>query len=458
MEYKITELLGDGIASELSAAVRIVSAALPCKLNFEPVDLSLPNREKRGASVYDEAVESMTRNRFSLKYPTITSKESPNAVLRKRCDFSVIHRPVYTIPGVPTNFRQELSLNIIRVAHGGTYDDPGRPIGTEAAVSLRIVERQPCWEAARYAFMLARRSRKTVTSASKRTIQAATDGLFASVVNEVAQEFLDVLHQEELFDALLAKVIMHPERYSVILVLNEYGDFLSDMACGLAGSMGIGASASEPRAGMECRPERPDRAQGRHQADGHGLAQHGGDIAAIIPDLIDTEHPQVNANLNYKGGRGSLQGGYYASIFSNNVTSMNWQNWAAGATHDEPDEQRAGQHVPPAARGGAVQAVPIHPGWSRTAPTRATRRTMPSWSMPRRPSSRSSSLNGLVVSTALGAKLTSRRHKVSLIAAYRYDDRDNRTGVHIYPVRRRLGRRPSPMPASRTARRIRSAR
>jgi isocitrate dehydrogenase (NAD+) len=27
-------------------------------------------------------------------------------------------------------------------------------------------------------------------------------------------------------------------------VLNEYGDFLSDMACGLAGSLGIGASAN----------------------------------------------------------------------------------------------------------------------------------------------------------------------------------------------------------------------
>ncbi len=29
-----------------------------------------------------------------------------------------------------------------------------------------------------------------------------------------------------------------------MLVLNEYGDFLSDMACGLAGSLGIGASAN----------------------------------------------------------------------------------------------------------------------------------------------------------------------------------------------------------------------
>ena len=37
---------------------------------------------------------------------------------------------------------------------------------------------------------------------------------------------------------------MTPEKYQIILVLNEYGDFLSDMACGLAGSLGIGASAN----------------------------------------------------------------------------------------------------------------------------------------------------------------------------------------------------------------------
>src|SRR5947208_13011166 len=37
---------------------------------------------------------------------------------------------------------------------------------------------------------------------------------------------------------------MTPDRFQIVLVLNEYGDFLSDMACGLAGSLGIGASAN----------------------------------------------------------------------------------------------------------------------------------------------------------------------------------------------------------------------
>jgi isocitrate dehydrogenase (NAD+) len=117
-------------------------------------------------------------------------------------------------------------------------------IGEDGAVSLRIVERRPVREAARYAFTLARKTSKRVTSASKYTIQKATDGLFQSVAQEVATQFPEVPHHAELFDALLGKIIMYPEKFQIVLVLNEYGDFLSDMACGLAGSLGIGASAN----------------------------------------------------------------------------------------------------------------------------------------------------------------------------------------------------------------------
>jgi isocitrate dehydrogenase (NAD+) len=242
--YHVTELLGDGIGPELSQAVHCLAEALPIRLEFLAVDFRLENRRARGQAVYDEAVEAIRATRVALKHPTTTAEESPNAILRRRLDLSVIHRPVYTIPGVPTNFRGELDLDIVRIATGGTYDDPGRLIGEDAAVSLRIVERRPVSEAARYAFGLARKTGKKVTSASKYTIQKATDGLFEQVAREVAQQYPEVAHSVELFDALLGKVIMTPEKFQIVLVLNEYGDFLSDMACGLAGSLGIGASAN----------------------------------------------------------------------------------------------------------------------------------------------------------------------------------------------------------------------
>src|SRR5436305_9007839 len=243
--YQVTELLGDGIGSELSRSIHTLADSLPIHLEFLAVDLTLENRRARGSKIYDEAVEAITTTGVALKHPTVTAEESPNAILRRRLDLSVIHRPVYTIPGVPTNFRRELDLDIVRIATGGTYDDPGRAIGEDGAVSLRIVERRPVREAAGFAFSLARRTgNKRVTSASKYTIQKATDGLFESVAREVAAQFPEVPHNTELFDALLGKVIMAPEKFQIVLVLNEYGDFLSDMACGPARSPGIRAGAN----------------------------------------------------------------------------------------------------------------------------------------------------------------------------------------------------------------------
>lgn len=249
---EITELQGDGIGPELAESFHAVAEALPgIDLKFLPIDWSLENREARGDDVIDEAEESMRSTRLAVKYPTVTRKRSPNALIRKRCNFSVIYRPAISIKGIDSNFKEDVNLHIVRIATGGTYDDPGQLIGEEAAVSLRLVERKPCEQAARFAFDLARKKGKiyegsnySMTSSSKHTIQRVTDGLFERVVSEVHKEFSDVEHNVELFDALLAKIIIDPSQFEVVLVLNEYGDFLSDMASGLVGSLGTGASGN----------------------------------------------------------------------------------------------------------------------------------------------------------------------------------------------------------------------
>ena len=248
---EITELLGDGIGPELAESIHAVAESLPIEFDFRPVDWSLENRETKGDDIIAEAEQSMRLTKLAVKYPTVTKTQSPNALIRRRCNFSVIYRPAITIKGIHSNFKENVNLHIVRIATGGTYDDPGQLIGEDAAVSLRMVERKPCQQAAKFAFELARKkgltygdSHYSVTSSSKHTIQRVTDGLFESVVAEVAAENTDVEHQVELFDALLAKIILDPSQFEVVLVLNEYGDFLSDMASGLVGSLGTGASGN----------------------------------------------------------------------------------------------------------------------------------------------------------------------------------------------------------------------
>ena len=244
--------MGDGIGPEIAESVHAVADSLPADFEFLPIDWSLETRERRGDDAIDDAVESMKKTKLAVKYPTITNKRSPNALIRRACNFSVIYRPAISIKGISSNFKEDVNLHIVRIATGGTYDDPGQFIGNDAAVSLRMVERKPCEQAAHFAFDLARKKGLTygdkhysMTSSSKHTIQRVTDGLFESVVAGVHKDgFTDVEHNVELFDALLAKIIIDPSSYEVVLVLNEYGDFLSDMASGLVGSLGTGASGN----------------------------------------------------------------------------------------------------------------------------------------------------------------------------------------------------------------------
>lgn len=240
----IVEFLGDGISAELSESVHTIAESLPFEIDFRQVDLSLASRRQRGSALYDEAVALTEELKVAIKYPTVTDQESPNRVLRDRLGFSVIHRPVKTFPGVENNFKKTLDIDVVRVATGGTYTDRGRRIGSDAAVSLRVIERQPSRFAARYAFRLASEKRASVVSTSKYTIQREADGLFQEQCADIASNYPGIPYREELFDALLAGIILHPERYEIIVCPNEYGDFLSDMACGLIGSIGLGDSAS----------------------------------------------------------------------------------------------------------------------------------------------------------------------------------------------------------------------
>jgi decaheme-associated outer membrane protein, MtrB/PioB family len=160
-----------------------------------------------------------------------------------------------------------------------------------------------------------------------------------------------------------------------------------------------------------------------------------GDISTVIPDLVDNDHNQINTNLNFKGTKSFAQVGYYGSFFKNNVPFMSWQNWATGP-----------------AGSGTVNTISTAPdnifnqvnasgGYNFTSATRLVvngsyaRNTQNDSFItnPTTPVVPVSSLNGLVVSTAFNARLTSRpTKKLALNAAYKYDDRDNRTAIHIF--------------------------
>jgi MtrB/PioB family decaheme-associated outer membrane protein len=158
----------------------------------------------------------------------------------------------------------------------------------------------------------------------------------------------------------------------------------------------------------------------------------GTDISTEIPDLIDQNHTQTNVGVNFRNDRSFAQAAYYGSYFRNNVTSMSWQNWAsptgtlntmstAPANDFSQVNATAGMNV------SATAKLVANGSYSRATQNAAF------LTDPTTPVVPVNSLNGLVVTTAFGARLTSKpSKKLNLAAGYRFDDRDNQTAVHVF--------------------------
>jgi len=158
----------------------------------------------------------------------------------------------------------------------------------------------------------------------------------------------------------------------------------------------------------------------------------GADISAIIPDVIDTDTNQLNLSVNYKGTKAFVQAGYYGAFFRNHVPFMSWQNWATptgtvntiSSTPDN-DYNQAG------ATGGysftRTTKLVVFGSYARST------QNSPFMTNPTTPVVPVSSLNGLVVTTAFNAKFSTKvSKKLALTTAYKFDDRDNRTPIHIF--------------------------
>jgi MtrB/PioB family decaheme-associated outer membrane protein len=166
-----------------------------------------------------------------------------------------------------------------------------------------------------------------------------------------------------------------------------------------------------------------------------GLTGAVTDISTVIPDLIDTDTNQFNASLNFKSGKAFAQAAYYGSFFKNNVPFMSWQNWATangtGGTvntmSSTPDNSFNQFSVTGRYSISPTTKVVATGSYGRNTQNVTFLKDVTTPVVP------VSSLNGLVVSEAFGATFTTKPvKKLSLAAAYKYDNRDNRTPVNIF--------------------------
>jgi MtrB/PioB family decaheme-associated outer membrane protein len=159
------------------------------------------------------------------------------------------------------------------------------------------------------------------------------------------------------------------------------------------------------------------------------------EYATIIPDLIDQTTDQYNASLTYTGDYAFFQVAYYGSVFHNDVSSMTWQD------ANDPTKTATLSSAP----SNSFHQILLTGGYNFSPTTRLVlnasygRNTQDDQFVTAGQNNQFplglpvSSLNGEVVTTAFNAKFTARPVKdLSLVAGYKYDDRDNRTPVNTY--------------------------
>jgi len=162
-------------------------------------------------------------------------------------------RPVRLVPGVPSPLANrkpgDIDFWIVRENSEGEYSSVGGRMneGTDDEIVIQetIFTRRGVDRILRYAFDLAKsRPKKHLTSATKSNGIAITMPYWDERFKAVGTAYPDVRTDQYHIDILTAHFVQHPDWFDVVVGSNLFGDILSDLGPGIAGTIGIAPSAN----------------------------------------------------------------------------------------------------------------------------------------------------------------------------------------------------------------------
>jgi len=161
-------------------------------------------------------------------------------------------RPVRLFEGIETplkNWRPgQIDFVIVRENNEGEYSNIGGRIyeGTEeeTAVQQTVFTRRGVNRVLRFAFDLARKRNRHVTSATKSNGIIHTMPFWDECFHALAVEYPDVRIDQYHIDILTAHFVLHPNWFDVVVGSNLFGDILSDLGPAIVGGIGLAPSAN----------------------------------------------------------------------------------------------------------------------------------------------------------------------------------------------------------------------
>ena len=263
-EYRIAVVAGDGIGPEvMTECKKVLDAAASIDGSFRFAFTDFPwgceYYLKTGRMMPEDGINILAKYDAILLgavgYPGVPDNISlRDLLIRIRHDFDqyINLRPVKLLKGAQCPLKdvkeEEIDMTFIRENTEGEYSGQGAWLYKgqpgEVVIQDSVFSRKGTERVIRYAYELARKEHKTLTSVSKANALNYSMVFWDSIFKEVGEEYPDVETQSLLVDAASMFMVKDPSRFQVVVTSNLFGDILTDLGAAIAGGMGLAAGAN----------------------------------------------------------------------------------------------------------------------------------------------------------------------------------------------------------------------
>ena len=265
MSHRIAVIPGDGIGNEVvPAAVRALKALDERHgLGLEFVDFDLgADRYLRDGTTMPEGLMDTFRAEYdaiflgALGDPRVPSNVHAKDILlgaRFQLDLFINLRPIQLLNArycpLKDKSPEQVDIVVFRENTEGLYVGVGGQfkVGTPDEVSIQseLNTRKGVERIIRAAFEFARKhGRPSVCMSDKANAMRQGHDLWQRTFREVAAEYPEIEAFHLYVDVLCMELVRVPERFSVIVTNNLFGDIVTDLGAQLQGGIGLAASGN----------------------------------------------------------------------------------------------------------------------------------------------------------------------------------------------------------------------
>ncbi len=262
--HKIAVIAGDGVGPEvIGVAVKVLKAVAEMdggfRFDFTDYPWGCEYYLKTGEMMPADGMEILKGYDALLLgavgYPGVPDHISlRDLLLRIRHDFDeyINLRPVRLLKGAQCPLKdvpaEDIDMTFIRENSEGEYSGSGAWLypnsPQEVVIQNGVFSRKGCERVIRYAFELARKEKKSLTSISKGNALNYSMVFWDQIFEEVSREYPDVETHSLLVDAASMFMVKDPKRFQIVVTSNLFGDILTDLGAAIAGGMGLAAGAN----------------------------------------------------------------------------------------------------------------------------------------------------------------------------------------------------------------------